>query len=75
MKKFAFILVMALATLCNTALRAGDYPTRPITLVAVFGAGSASDTLETIKHDTGISRPTRRCPPIRICTRTSITTQ
>ena len=70
MKKFAFILVTALATLFNTALRADDYPTRPITLVAVFGAGSASDTLETIKHDTGISRPTRRCPPIRSCIRT-----
>src|SRR5262249_19687726 len=45
MKKFPFILVMVLATLFNTALRAGDYPTRPITLVAVFGAGSASDTI------------------------------
>ena len=45
MKKFAFILVTALATLFNTALRADDYPTRPITLVAVFGAGSASDTI------------------------------
>jgi len=37
--------VTALATLFNTALRADDYPTRPITLVAVFGAGSASDTI------------------------------
>jgi len=45
MKKFAFILVTALATLFNTALRADDYPTRPITLVAVFGPGSASDTI------------------------------
>jgi tripartite-type tricarboxylate transporter receptor subunit TctC len=45
MKKIAFILVMALATLFNTALRADDYPTRPITLVAVFGPGSASDTI------------------------------
>ena len=45
MKKFAFIVVTALATLFNTALRADDYPTRPITLVAVFGAGSASDTI------------------------------
>src|SRR5262249_37231135 len=33
------------ATLFNTPLRAGDYPTRPITLVAVFGAGSASDAI------------------------------
>jgi tripartite-type tricarboxylate transporter receptor subunit TctC len=45
MKKLAFILVTALATLFNTALRADDYPTRPITLVAVFGPGSASDTI------------------------------
>ena len=44
-KKFAFIFVTALATLLNTALRADDYPTRPITLVAVFGPGSASDTI------------------------------
>jgi tripartite-type tricarboxylate transporter receptor subunit TctC len=45
MKKFAFILVTALATFFNTALRADDYPTRPITLVAVFGPGSGSDTI------------------------------
>ena len=45
MKKFAFILVTAIATLFNTALRADDYPTRPITLVAVFGPGSGSDTI------------------------------
>jgi tripartite-type tricarboxylate transporter receptor subunit TctC len=45
MKKFAFIFVMALATFFNTALRADDYPTRPITLVAVFGPGSGSDTI------------------------------
>jgi tripartite-type tricarboxylate transporter receptor subunit TctC len=51
MKKFAFILVTALAALCNTALRADDYPTRPITLVAVFGPGSASDTICRIIAD------------------------
>jgi len=45
MKKLAFIFTIALATLFNTALRADDYPTRPITLVAVFGPGSASDTI------------------------------
>ena len=45
MRKFLFILVTALATLFNTTLRADDYPTRPITLVAVFGPGSASDTI------------------------------
>jgi putative tricarboxylic transport membrane protein len=45
MKKIAFIFTMALTALFNTALRADDYPTRPITLVAVFGPGSASDTI------------------------------
>ena len=45
MKKFAFIFTMALVTLFNAGLRADDYPTRPITLVAVFGPGSASDTI------------------------------
>jgi tripartite-type tricarboxylate transporter receptor subunit TctC len=45
MRKFSLILVTALATLLNTALRADDYPTRPITLIAVFGPGSASDTI------------------------------
>jgi tripartite-type tricarboxylate transporter receptor subunit TctC len=44
-KKVVFILVTAVATLFNAALRAEDYPTRPITLVAVFGPGSASDTI------------------------------
>ena len=51
MKKFAFILVTAIATLFNTALRADDYPTRPITLVAVFGPGSGSDTICRIIAD------------------------
>jgi putative tricarboxylic transport membrane protein len=51
MKKFGFILVTALAALFNTALRADDYPTRPITLVAVFGPGSASDTICRIIAD------------------------
>ena len=45
MKKFAFILLTVLASLFNTALRADDYPMRPITLVALFGAGSAGDTI------------------------------
>ena len=45
MKKFAFILATTLVMLFNTTLRADDYPTRPITMVAVFGPGSASDTI------------------------------
>ncbi len=51
MRKFAFMLVTALTALFNTALRADDYPTRPITLVAVFGPGSASDTICRIIAD------------------------
>jgi tripartite-type tricarboxylate transporter receptor subunit TctC len=45
MKKFAFILVMALATLLYMALCADDYPSRPVTMVSVFGPGSGSDTI------------------------------
>lgn len=45
MKKFAFILVTALVTLFNTALRADDYPSRPVILVNVFGPGGGSDTI------------------------------
>ena len=45
MKKLAFVLIAAAAGLFSARLRAEDYPTRPITLVAVFGAGSASDTI------------------------------
>jgi len=40
------LLAVAAATaLFATSAQAGDYPTRPITLVAVFGPGSASDTI------------------------------
>ena len=45
MKRFAFILVAAVAALFSAALYADDYPSRPITFVAVFGPGSASDTI------------------------------
>lgn len=44
----AILLTILLATgitLVSTALRADTYPSKPITLVAVFGPGSASDTL------------------------------
>ena len=44
----AFLRTRLLATgitLVSTALRADTYPSKPITLVAVFGPGSASDTL------------------------------
>src|SRR6266849_2724706 len=45
MKKLLAILVAAGAALFGPALRADDYPSKPITLVAVFGPGSASDTI------------------------------
>jgi tripartite-type tricarboxylate transporter receptor subunit TctC len=45
MKKLLLILAAAGAVMCGPALRAETYPTRPVSLVAVFGAGSASDTV------------------------------
>ena len=51
MKRLAFTLVVAVAALSSAALAADDYPSRPITLVAVFGPGSASDTICRIIAD------------------------
>ena len=51
MKRFAFILVAAAAALFSATLYADDYPSRPITFVAVFGPGSASDTICRIIAD------------------------
>jgi tripartite-type tricarboxylate transporter receptor subunit TctC len=52
MKKLLLVLVAAVAAaLFGPALHADDYPSRPITLVAVFGAGSASDTICRIIAD------------------------
>src|SRR5713226_5192144 len=45
MKKLLLILVAVAAALFSPALRADNYPSKPITLVAVFGPGSASDTI------------------------------
>jgi len=45
MKKLCLILVAAGAALFSSALLADNYPSKPITLVAVFGPGSASDTI------------------------------
>jgi tripartite-type tricarboxylate transporter receptor subunit TctC len=50
-KKLSLILVAAAIALFSAALYADDYPTRPITVVSVFGAGSASDTLCRIIAD------------------------
>jgi tripartite-type tricarboxylate transporter receptor subunit TctC len=51
MRKLTFILVAAVAALFSTAVSADEYPSRPITLVAVFGPGSASDTICRIIAD------------------------
>ena len=51
MKKLLLILVTAAAALFSAALYADDYPSRPITMVAVFGPGSASDTICRIIGD------------------------
>jgi len=45
MKKLCLILVAATAALFSSALLADNYPSKPVTLVAVFGPGSASDTI------------------------------
>ena len=45
MKSLLPILTAAVATLLSPALRADTYPSKPITLVNVFGPGSASDTI------------------------------
>jgi tripartite-type tricarboxylate transporter receptor subunit TctC len=50
-RKLVFIVVAAATALCSAALYADDYPTRPITFVNPFGAGSASDTLDRIIGD------------------------
>jgi tripartite-type tricarboxylate transporter receptor subunit TctC len=51
MKKFLVVLAAASAVLFSPALRADDYPSKPVTMVAVFGAGSASDTICRIIAD------------------------
>jgi tripartite-type tricarboxylate transporter receptor subunit TctC len=51
MKKLLIIFAAAGAVLFSPTLRAADYPTKPITMVAVFGAGSASDTICRIIGD------------------------
>ena len=45
MRYFLRILVAAGATLIGPAVHADNYPSKPITLVAAFGPGSASDTI------------------------------
>src|SRR5262249_35753900 len=45
MRKLLLILTAAAAACFSAALYADNYPSRPVTLVAVFGPGSASDTI------------------------------
>ena len=51
MKKLTLVVAAAFVALFAGALYADDYPTRPITMVAVFGPGSASDTICRIIAD------------------------
>jgi tripartite-type tricarboxylate transporter receptor subunit TctC len=51
MKKLCIILAAASVTLFGPTLHADDYPSRPITIVNVFGPGSASDTICRIIGD------------------------
>jgi putative tricarboxylic transport membrane protein len=53
MKKLLLALVAAAATalFAANARAAGDFPSRPITFVCVFGPGSASDTIARIIGD------------------------
>jgi tripartite-type tricarboxylate transporter receptor subunit TctC len=51
MKKLAFILVAAIAAFFSAAAHADDYPSRPVTIVNVFGPGSGSDTVSRIIAD------------------------
>jgi tripartite-type tricarboxylate transporter receptor subunit TctC len=51
MRKLAIVFAAAIIASFSSMLRADDYPTRPITLIAVFGPGSASDTICRIIAD------------------------
>jgi tripartite-type tricarboxylate transporter receptor subunit TctC len=51
MKKLLLVLVTAVTALFAVHARADDFPNRPITFVAVFGPGSASDTVCRIIGD------------------------
>jgi putative tricarboxylic transport membrane protein len=51
MKRLLLVIVAAAAAFADPALRAEDFPSRPISFVAVFGAGSASDTICRIIGD------------------------
>ena len=48
MRKSLLVLVAAMSALFSAVLYADDYPSRPITIVNVFGAGGGSDTVSRI---------------------------
>ncbi len=50
-KLLAILATAAVAMVLSAAVRAEDYPTRPITITAVFGPASASDTICRIIAD------------------------
>ena len=50
-KLFAIFITAAMAVWLSGAVRAEDYPNRPITITAVFGPASASDTICRIIAD------------------------
>jgi tripartite-type tricarboxylate transporter receptor subunit TctC len=51
MKRLAFVILAAMTLSLGTPLHADDFPSRPVTFVAVFGPGSASDTICRIIAD------------------------
>ena len=48
MRKSLLVLVAAMNALFSAALYADDYPSRPVTIVNVFGPGGGSDTVSRI---------------------------
>jgi len=51
MRRICFVLIAVATAMFSAALYADDYPSRPITMIAVFGPGSASDTICRILAD------------------------
>ncbi len=51
MRKLILVCLAMAGASFGAVLQAAEYPTRPITIVAVFGAGSASDTICRIIAD------------------------
>jgi tripartite-type tricarboxylate transporter receptor subunit TctC len=45
MRRLLLVAVAAAAAMFSAALYAQNYPSRPVTMIAVFGPGSASDTI------------------------------